>query len=253
MSTRHSNHLIKKMFLYFLCLSLFLSIPFCKKKLPTSPDIPEVILPSIEYFNANPESINRGESSTLSWSVSNATTITIDQGIESVSAKGTTEVSPEDTTTYTLTAKNNDGQKTKSCIVEVKEPAADLKIINVEEGTAWNIYIYCPSSGFSNPNDWQMFIYMQIENIGNRTATNIMLHLQIFDRWWEEPGSILTWSGETLFINYPGDSIILGPSGQSGGWFRWTNLSLETLETLYHFLKLYQGSTPVHFWLTWNG
>ena len=32
--------MIKKMLLVFLCLSLFLSIPYCKKKLPTSPDIP---------------------------------------------------------------------------------------------------------------------------------------------------------------------------------------------------------------------
>ena len=33
--------MIKKMLLYFLCLSLFLSIPGCKEKLPTSPDIPD--------------------------------------------------------------------------------------------------------------------------------------------------------------------------------------------------------------------
>lgn len=111
--------MIKKTLLCFLFLSLFLSISGCKKKLPTSPDIPEAILPSIEYFTANPESINRGESSTLSWSVSNATTITIDQGVGTVSAKATTEVSPEETTTYTLTATNSDGQKSQSCTVEI--------------------------------------------------------------------------------------------------------------------------------------
>lgn len=121
--------MIKKMFLCFLCLSLFLSITSCKKT-PTSPDIerihfnnlhydPTKILPSIEYFTANPESINRGESSTLSWRVTSVATVTIDQGIGIVSAKGTTEVSPEETTTYTLTAKNNDGQKSQSCTIEV--------------------------------------------------------------------------------------------------------------------------------------
>jgi len=111
--------MFKKMLLVFLCFTLFLSIPGCKKKLPTQPDIPTKILPTIEYFTATPESISLGESSTLSWSVSNATTITIDQGIGTVSAKGTTEVSPEDTKIYTLTAKNSDGQKTKSCKLEV--------------------------------------------------------------------------------------------------------------------------------------
>jgi len=60
-------------------------------------------------------------SSTLSWSTTNATTITINQGIGTVSATGTTEVSPEETTSYTLTAKNNDGQKISSCMVEIKK------------------------------------------------------------------------------------------------------------------------------------
>ena len=40
--------MIKKMLLVFLCLSLFLSIPCCKKKLPTTPDIPAVISPTVQ-------------------------------------------------------------------------------------------------------------------------------------------------------------------------------------------------------------
>jgi len=51
--------------------------------------------------------------------VTNATNITIDQGVGTVSAKGTTEVSLEETTTYTLTATNSDGQKTASCKVVI--------------------------------------------------------------------------------------------------------------------------------------
>lgn len=121
--------MIKKTVLFFLCLSLFLSISGCKKT-PTTPDIPAIILPSIEYFTASPESINWGESSTLSWSVTNATTITIDQGIGTVSAKATTEVSPEETTTYTLTAKNNDGQKTQACTIEVIVTVQSIAVIS---------------------------------------------------------------------------------------------------------------------------
>jgi len=34
--------MIKKTALFFLCIFLFLSIPGCKKKLPTSPDIPDI-------------------------------------------------------------------------------------------------------------------------------------------------------------------------------------------------------------------
>jgi len=45
--------MIKKMLLVFLCLSLFLSIPGCKKKLPTSPDIPDFTTGSIQV-NSTP-------------------------------------------------------------------------------------------------------------------------------------------------------------------------------------------------------
>jgi len=112
--------MIKKMFLYFLCFTLVLSIPDCKKNLPTTPDIPEIILPSI-LFIATPTSIMLDSFSTLSWITENATNVTIDQGIGTVSATGTMEVSPSETTTYTLTATNNAGQSTKFCIVKIKK------------------------------------------------------------------------------------------------------------------------------------
>jgi len=96
-------------------------LPCCKKKLPTQPDIPAVLQPTITSFSSEPSSVEYGESSVLSWSTKNATTISINQGIGTVSATGTEEVSPETTTTYTLTAKNSAGQKTASCEVEVTE------------------------------------------------------------------------------------------------------------------------------------
>lgn len=230
---------------------ILLTIVSCKN--PHSVDPSEVLnLPVINHFTATPEQIFFGESSTLSWSVSNASKVEIDQGIGEVSAIGTMEVSPKERTMYTLTAKLSDSQKTAFCVVEVKEPAADLEIILVEQGTAWNIFIYCPASGHTNPSDWQMFMYMKIKNIGNRTAINIVLHLQIFDRWWEDSGATLIWEGMTLFTNYDNSLITLGPNGQSYGWFRWTDLNLETLETLYYFLTSYSGSEPRHYWLTWE-
>lgn len=122
--------MIKKPLLYFLCLSLFLSIPACKKKLPTSPDIPTEVLPTIASFTANPTSITFGESSTLSWSTTNATAISINQGVGNVSATGTVEVSPEETTTYTLTATNSDGNRTQSCTIEVAAGVQSIAVIS---------------------------------------------------------------------------------------------------------------------------
>ena len=131
--------MISKLLLFFLCLSLFLSISGCKKT-PTTPDIPVKILPTIAYFNANPTSIMLGSSSTLSWSTTNATNITIDHGVGTVSATGTKEVSPSETTTYTLTATNSDGDKSLSCTVEIKSWAI-LEYALIPEDP---IFIYYP-------------------------------------------------------------------------------------------------------------
>lgn len=113
--------MVRKTLLCFLCLSLFLFllVPGCKKKTPTQPIVPELILPTIEFFTATPSQIMRDELSTLSWSVKNSTNVMISTHAGSVSAVGTIIVSPDVTTTYVLTAINADGQRTASCMVEV--------------------------------------------------------------------------------------------------------------------------------------
>jgi subtilase family serine protease len=62
--------------------------------------------PVINSFNAAPAGIAAGAASTLSWEVSNAVAVTINQGVGSVGLTGTRVVSPAVTTTYTLTAAN---------------------------------------------------------------------------------------------------------------------------------------------------
>src|SRR2546427_10247628 len=59
-----------------------------------------------------PTSILVGQSSTLTWNTTNATSVTIDQGVGSVAGAGTRIVSPTATTTYTLTATNATGSAT---------------------------------------------------------------------------------------------------------------------------------------------
>jgi len=44
--------MIKKAVLFFLCFTLFLSIPSCKKKLPTSPDLPNSEMAVVNLENA---------------------------------------------------------------------------------------------------------------------------------------------------------------------------------------------------------
>ncbi len=75
--------------------------------------------PVVESFDASPGSIASGDSSTLSWSVSNATAVSIDQGVGNVALSGTRVVSPSATTTYTLTASNDAGSATATAQVMV--------------------------------------------------------------------------------------------------------------------------------------
>src|SRR5690242_2645061 len=96
-----------------LSIALFAFMAGCKKKAPPPPPPPPApkelpppppAKPAINSFSAEPRSIERGQSATLRWSVSNATDITIDQGIGAVQSNGSRQVFPSNTTTYTLVA-----------------------------------------------------------------------------------------------------------------------------------------------------
>ncbi len=75
--------------------------------------------PSINSFTASPDTIARGEIVTLSWSVSGASSVTIDPGIGSVPSTGSRQISPIDNTTYTLNARSTFRSSTASVDVRV--------------------------------------------------------------------------------------------------------------------------------------
>jgi len=62
--------------------------------------------PVVELFNITPNSIYRGESATLEWRVANAASVTIEPGIGTVPPSGSVSVSPQASTTYTMTVSN---------------------------------------------------------------------------------------------------------------------------------------------------
>jgi peptidoglycan-associated lipoprotein len=111
----------------------------CSKKAPIAPVLPPApapaknttppppaeangLQPRIDAFTANPSSIQPGESSTLTWTVANATDIVIDQGMGTVAANGTRDVYPNMTTTFTLTARGTGGAATRAVTVVVSGP-----------------------------------------------------------------------------------------------------------------------------------
>jgi|SRR5580658_1372536 peptidoglycan-associated lipoprotein len=118
-----------------ICLTLAMFAAGCKKKTPPPPPPPPApapapapapppAAPTIAEFVAEPSSIERGQSSTLRWTVSDASSITIDNSIGTVQTPGNRRVFPGASTTYTLTATGPGGTKTATATVNVTEPPA---------------------------------------------------------------------------------------------------------------------------------
>ena len=102
----------------FLSLSLLLLIliPGCFT-VATTP--PAGTPPAIVVFVNNPATINAGETSTLLWNVTGATSVSIDQCIGQVNVAGFKVVSPTASAVYTIIATNSIGTVTKSVTTTV--------------------------------------------------------------------------------------------------------------------------------------
>lgn len=75
--------------------------------------------PTISSFTSTPSTITAGQSATLSWATTGATTLSIDNGVGDVTGVASRSVSPTTTTTYVLTARNSTGSATASTTVTV--------------------------------------------------------------------------------------------------------------------------------------
>jgi peptidoglycan-associated lipoprotein len=87
-------------------------------------------LPTIS-FTATPDSIDKGECSTLSWTTTDAASASIDGGVGTVPTRGTKEVCPESSTTYTITAAGPGGEATSSAMVSVVPPSPLVAFENI--------------------------------------------------------------------------------------------------------------------------
>ena len=74
----------------------------------------------IVAFTAEPAAAPAGQPVTLTWAALNSDDMTIDHCVGIIPARGTRQVSPSVTTTYTLTAKGRGGNDTRSVTVTVR-------------------------------------------------------------------------------------------------------------------------------------
>lgn len=88
--------------------------------------------PQVEYFQANPGSINAGNCTTLQWGkVDAAEVVSIEPGIGGVGTPDSIEVCPTETTEYILTAEGPGGTTTASTTVTVAPGLADLAVDSI--------------------------------------------------------------------------------------------------------------------------
>lgn len=103
-----------------LALAVVLAAAGCAKKKPTPPTpVPPPPAPApTAMLTANPNTISAGQAATLTWTTDFASAITID-GIGKVDPSGSMKVTPTESTTYRLVAKNDTGSKEATARVTV--------------------------------------------------------------------------------------------------------------------------------------
>lgn len=94
-----------------------------KKAAPPPPPPPPAPTAPTASLSANPNTINQGQSTTLTWQTTNATDVSID-GIGAVDTSGSRQVTPTDSTTYHLVAKGAGGTQDATARVTVNAAPA---------------------------------------------------------------------------------------------------------------------------------
>ena len=133
--------------------------------------------PKVNSFTASPETISYGQSVTLSWAVSGATTVAINPVVGTVSSSGSAQVDPTQTTTYTLTATHEGWTTTSSITVTVTSAVtgkADLIITDIWL-TGTQIYYKIKNQGDLNAKPSKSYLYIN----GIKVASDIVENLAV--------------------------------------------------------------------------
>ena len=94
-----------------------------------NPAVPQ--MPPGVILSADPEAIEAGNFSTLNWTSANAVSCIIVPGIGNVDLNGSVSVSPNETTTYSITATGPGGTATNSATVTVNEPVINPPTVSI--------------------------------------------------------------------------------------------------------------------------
>jgi len=117
------NQQMLKRSAFILALGAVMMLSACggKKVAPPPPPPPPPPPAPTASLTASPNSVDKGQSTTLTWQTTNATDVSID-GIGAVQPSGSQQVTPGDSTTYHLVAKGAGGTQEATARVTVNAP-----------------------------------------------------------------------------------------------------------------------------------
>ena len=120
-----------------VALAVVLAVSACGKKKaapPPPPPPPSAPAPTAS-LTANPNALNAGQATTLIWKTDYATSVTIDQ-LGKVDPSGSSTVTPTESTTYHLLAKNDSGTQEATARVTVMPAPAPPPAVTSDETQA---------------------------------------------------------------------------------------------------------------------
>lgn len=132
----------KHILLSAVALAFGLASTGCHHKMtaaaPVTPPTPKAAPAPVANLTVSPEDVQRGQTAELSWNTQNASSVTID-GMGTVAASGSKQITAEQSTTYHLAAKGDGGSAEASARLTVTEPKKEVATISDEELFAKNV------------------------------------------------------------------------------------------------------------------
>ncbi len=119
---------VNRFFVPVMLFAALVAVSGCKKKtVAVTPTAPPIAVPApTAKLSASPSVISAGDNVVLTWSTTNATSVSID-GIGDVSGSGVKTVTPSESTTYHLEARGSGGNAEADARVTVHAPPAIVK------------------------------------------------------------------------------------------------------------------------------
>jgi peptidoglycan-associated lipoprotein len=170
-----------------LMVSALLLVGACaKKQAPTPPPAPPPPPSPTASISISPNSIQAGQSASLTWQTSNATDVSID-GIGAVQPNGSQSVSPTDSMTYHLVAKGTGGTQEATARLTVTAapapPPPAAPSISDEDLFAQNIKdVYFDYDKSDIRSDQQSSLQSDAQFLNQHTGVNFTIEGHCDDR-----------------------------------------------------------------------